>query len=437
MTELLFDHITFREDSLDTGRSLWFVCDVYDVEALGENAVCIARGAEGFETVLPACREFFQKFPSVFLALADDSVREIVLEAFDEYIPDVTVLMPTKGAFRGHHNVREVLLAGGAEAVDRLMIGAVERPRKGLLDVADIEAIYQNSVPSVQSGFRELDRAIGGFYSSELSVWTGKRGGGKSTLIGQLLLEAIDQGQRVCAYSGELSAWRFKQWVLLQAAGMDHIERRVDRFSDQEYYMVPKFVQDKIDEWWRGSFFLYDNTSPGGNDEDAIISTFEYAVRRFGCSVFLVDNMMTARFSTSRESDFYRAQSNFVGRLVEFAKKYEVHVHLVAHPRKTDGRTLTNDDIGGSGDVTNRADNVFSLERLSEADAAQKGYNTVLRVLKNRACGRELALALCFDGASRRFYRPGKVRKYGWESMEQEEIGEIGVSDDIPKEFLN
>ena len=201
--------------------------------------------------------------------------------------------------------------------------------------------------------------------------------------------------------------------------------------------MVPKFVQDKVDEWWRGSFFLYDNTSPGGNDEDAIISTFEYAVRRFGCSVFLVDNLMTARFSTSRESDFYRAQSNFVGRLVEFAKKYEVHVHLVAHPRKTDGRTLTNDDIGGSGDVTNRADNTFSLERLSEADAAQKGYNAVLRVLKNRACGRELALALCFDGASRRFYRPGMVRKYGWESMEQEEIGEIGVSDDIPKEFLN
>ena len=47
---------------------------------------------------------------------------------------------------------------------------------------------------------------------------------------------------------------------------------------------------------------------------------------------------------------------------MEFAKKNEVHVHLVAHPRKGDNdkkKLLTADDIGGSADITNRADNAF------------------------------------------------------------------------------
>lgn len=44
-------------------------------------------------------------------------------------------------------------------------------------------------------GIPNLDRATGGAVMGELSVWTGKRGEGKSTLLDQFLLEAIDQGE--------------------------------------------------------------------------------------------------------------------------------------------------------------------------------------------------------------------------------------------------
>ena len=79
---------------------------------------------------------------------------------------------------------------------------------------------------------------------------------------------------------------------------------------------------------------------------------------------------MSARFGASNDGDFYRGQSNFVGRLVEFAKREEVHVHLVAHPRKNDGKAMLDaDEVGGSGDITNRAYNVFSLQRLTDQEA--------------------------------------------------------------------
>jgi twinkle protein len=129
---------------------------------------------------------------------------------------------------------------------------------------------------------------------------------------------------------------------------------------------------------------------------------------------------MTARFSTSAERDFFRAQSNFTGRLVEFAKKFEVHVHLVAHPRKAQGN-LEADDVSGSGDITNRADNVFSLDRLDEKDARAKGYDAALKVLKNRSFGETPHIGLCYDPATRRYRKPGEEEKhYAWEFLHQQ-----------------
>ena len=155
---------------------------------------------------------------------------------------------------------------------------------------------------------------IGGFYPGELSVWTGKRDGGKSTLLGQLLLEALDQGFPVCAYSGELPTWRFKHWISLQAAGPGNVVERKDRASGKTFYTVPQMIQRRLDEWWAGRFWLYDNRL--ANDDGSILRIFEYAVRRYGCCVFLVDNLMTARLAAS-ERNFYRAQGAFTGRLVE------------------------------------------------------------------------------------------------------------------------
>ena len=414
--------LLFFEDKLDTERSLWFFRDAEDVAAVEENAVCLASGAD-FSS-FRRCKDFLKSFPSVFIALAETELRDGVVAALDECVPGLSILLPRDGAFGKHKFAREVLEAGGVAAFDRLLADAIERPMPGLLELSGVENVDPLSLPSVLSGVPALDSLIGGFYPSELSVWTGKRGGGKSTLLGQLLVEAVNQGQRVCAYSGELSAWRFREWIYLQAAGPAFIERKADKFSGREFYSVSPFARKKLDAWFARKFFLCDNSAPGGNSGDAIFSLFSYAVRRYGCAVFLVDNLMSARFGASNDGDFYRGQSNFVGRLVEFAKREEVHVHLVAHPRKNDGKAMLDaDEVGGSGDITNRADNVFSLQRLTEQEAEEKGCGTVLRVLKNRSFGATAAIGMDFDPVSRRFFRAGAgnpVKQYGWELCGQQ-----------------
>lgn len=426
--QTLFDAsewLTYFPEQLDTRRSLWFVRDALDVDAIKGNAVSLSIGCELDD--LQKCEPFFSAFPSVFLALADEEIADATADMFAEYVPTISVLTPKKGVFGSHQYVRDLMNSGGEKAVNRLLMGAVERNASGLLDIADVEHTDPMSVPTVLSGIKALDRSIGGFAAGELSVWTGKRGSGKSTLLGQILLEAISQGHNVCAYSGELSAWRFKQWTALQAAGPDHVELATDRYSGKSFYRVTENAMQKIDDWWRQRFFLYDNKIAAASDENSILGVFEYAVRRYGCSVFLVDNLMTARFSTSAERDFFRAQSNFTGRLVEFAKKFEVHVHLVAHPRKSQGN-LEADDVSGSGDITNRADNVFSLDRLSEQDAQVQGYDAALKVLKNRSFGETPHIGLCYDSATRRYRKPEEPdKRYGWEPLanfKQETIDE-------------
>ena len=419
--QTLFDAsqwLIYFPEKLDTKRSLWFVRDVFDVDAVQGNAVSLAIGCEPED--LQYCEPFFSAFPSVFVAVSEPELADATADMLAEYVPSASILTPKKGAFGSHKTVKAVFESGGEKAVNRLLMGAVERNASGLLDIADVERTDPMSVPAVLSGIKALDRTIGGFAASELSVWTGKRGSGKSTLLGQLLLDAIDQGHNVCAYSGELSAWRFKQWTALQAAGSANVEMATDRFSGKSFYRVTDDAMPKIDEWWRQRFFLYDNKIAAASDENSILSVFEYAVRRYGCSVFLVDNLMTARFSTSAERDFFRAQSNFTGRLVEFAKKFEVHVHLVAHPRKAQGH-LEADDVSGSGDITNRADNVFSLDRLSEQDAQVQGYDAALKVLKNRSFGDTPHIGLRYDPATRRYVKPGEEEKhYAWEFLNRE-----------------
>ena len=211
---MLFDAttwLTYFPEQLDTCRSLWLMRDVLDVDTVKENAVCLGVGVDDL-SCFAECAPFLRAFPSVFLAIPEENVRTILAEAFEEYVPGLRILLPRNGAFGKHERVRDILGSGGQPAVDRLLAEAVERPMPGLLDLSDVEAMDLASLPSVLSGIPALDMRIGGFYGGELSVWTGKRGGGKSTLLGQLLVEALDQGQRVCAYSGELAAWRFK-WI--------------------------------------------------------------------------------------------------------------------------------------------------------------------------------------------------------------------------------
>lgn len=363
-----------------------------------------------------ACGEFVGQFPFILVAVPPGSAqREIAEELLARF--GAFVCLPSDEAWLGCATVRELREKGGIKAVERLLLGCRELPVNGLLNIADVEQEEPVSKNRTLSGLPALDRAVGGFSGGELSVWTGKRGEGKSTLLSQFIPEAVARGKRVCVYSGEMPAAAFKSILYQQIAGSSSIYQQEDKATGKTLHVVSDAARVQINQWLDRRVFITDIRTANAHDEDNILSLFEYACRRWHCSSFIVDNVMTAALKDEVKLGQWRAQSVFAARLVAFAKRFDVHVHLVAHPRKTRDGNFDSDDVAGTADLTNRADNVFRVGRVPEEKAAEMGCSAGIRILKNRRHGDWGTVQLDFDPVTRRFYQAGgsPCRKFDWE----------------------
>lgn len=182
------------------------------------------------------------------------------------------------------------------------------------------------------------------FRPSEVTVLTGWNGDGKSLLLSMLELCAADQGARICKFSGEMTAEQ--TWV--RAVKQLAVKERPDR-ERIEHCM----------SWMDGRIWLYD--VKGSADRVKMLEAFEYAARRFGCDVFIIDSFMKCGI----DEDDYNAQKAFMEVLIDFADRMGVHVVIVAHPRKpkSDAERPGKYDVAGSGNITNLAHNVWSAWR--------------------------------------------------------------------------
>lgn len=228
----------------------------------------------------------------------------------------------------------------------------------------------------------------------------------KSTLSGPLCLNAISQGETVCVYSGELNAYKFLEWIMLQATERKYIEYKTDARSGKNICCVSAEIQKRIKKWLEGKFYLYDNSIVTDEKQtDSILKVFEACARRYGTKTFICDNLMSALVSADEEN---KAQAKFTAQLKAFANKYKAHVIVIAHPRKTAaGATFTSDDVSGSSAITNLADVVLNVEK------SPKG----IRVTKNRDFGITGFIPTCYDPANRRIFQlnTGDKVVYGWD----------------------
>lgn len=383
-------------------------------EAGVPNVVSVPNGSQGLDCV-DNCWEWLERFSEVIIWPDNDEPGHEMAQKLIKRLGEWRCRIVQSE----HKDANDHLQAEGKESVIEAVVAAKEVPVAGIVRLSDVKALDLESQEKVLSVVRAINERVGGYMMGQLSVWTGTNGSGKSTFLGQELLYAIDQGYAVCAYSGELPSALFRYWIDVQAAGPDHLDTYVDRQTERMWKRPDPSVIDRIRMWYRDKFFLYE--SNGAFTLDDLMRVFTYAVRRYDCRVFLADNLMTM-MGGATESEYYRRQSDTVARLIEFAHQYNVHVHLVAHPRKTTGR-LTKMDVAGSGDITNRADNVFAIYRVSREEKAQ-GWDcdAVLDVFKARFTGmQDFEVKLGFDEDSKRFYqssnRMSLYRKFGWERV--------------------
>ncbi len=278
---------------------------------------------------------------------------------------------------------------------------------------------------SIETGITKLDRKIIGLNKGEVSCVSGLRGSGKSSLMSQIALEAVQRKYKTALFSGELSENRVLEWLQLQAAGKLYTQPT----KYENYFYVDDKTKYYINKWLDNKIYIYNNNY--GNDAQKILNSVEQCITKNKVDLVILDNLMSMNLE-SLSGDKYERQTKLVLGLVRYAQDNDVHILFVAHPRKSIG-FLRLEDISGTADLTNAVENVFIVHRVNMDFKAKSkltfgwrddndlyNYTNVIEVCKNRDLGiQDYFVGLQFEVESKRFLNEKyETKHYDWEELQ-------------------
>lgn len=296
---------------------------------------------------------------------------------------------------------------------------------KKWLSMRDIKFYDPSKVISIPTGFLDLDKAITGLILGEVSLVSGVNGSGKSSWLNVVMMNAVQRGFNVALWSGELVDFKLKGWLDQVAAGKNHV---VKNTSYDNVYYTPRNISEKISEWMENKFFLYNNNY--GCKWEQIVHDVKDVVTNKGVKLVVIDNLMALDID-GLDGDKYGKQKKFIIDICDMAKQMNIHVILVAHPRK-ETTLLRKESISGTADLTNAVDNCFLVHRVGEDFVRRASeffgkektlryaeYSNVIEVCKNRSMGVvDYLVGMYYEVESRRFKNSrAEYIVYGWQEQ--------------------
>lgn len=230
----------------------------------------------------------------------------------------------------------------------------------------------------------------------KLSIIAGANGSGKSLLWGQVLNSLMAQGRKVVIASLEMQPKQTLYRMICQSATCKASKQYCEKWLNHH----------------AGKLWIYDQLDKV--DTDRILGMAHFAAHNLGATDIVIDSL--TKCGVGR--DDYTKQAEFVDRLQWCAKKWNIHIHLVAHMRKpSEGSKQDKYSIRGASEISDLADNVYIVARnfqkeevvhMIEAGAPineemnkiLEGADATLAVAKNRDYGEQRTFKLWFDKTS-------------------------------------
>jgi twinkle protein len=252
----------------------------------------------------------------------------------------------------------------------------VKRPDEYFAQVADIQFNPHKAGAPLpwQFKFRNSDFR---FRPAEITVWAGANATGKSMLTSQLAIELSAAGEPCCLASFEMAGGMTAYRLMRQLVGIptDEEEARTALLS------------------LRNRIWIFDQQRRVTYDEMYKLAYF--CAKKLHVKHLFIDSLMMCVDGT----DDYNGQKNFVYQLTQIAQHLEIHIHLIAHMRKGSVNAKVNeeqDNIAGTGAITDLAFNVFTITPNREKKAARlqgdinrlnelaKEYDIIMKLTKHR-----------------------------------------------------
>ena len=277
-----------------------------------------------------------------------------------------------------------------------------------------------------------------------ITIWTGLTNAGKTTVMTMIAKKTIEQGERVFFFNGEQTKEDFKNNLYIQASNKKDLVRVQYRNSIVNDTFVTKAKAQELEKIYGNKIFIFNNES--ARDIDTLLYAMEEVRKREKIRVFFLDNFMQIDI---KSDNVFQEQTNIMEKLRTFAVNKKVHIHLVAHPRKTERFQvrLSEHDILGSSNLSNKAGNIISIMRMDkirndnkEKEKLEKELfnldydlntvDTVLEIIKTKGQNFKTSLVgLQYDRElrtftpSRKLYNEEKEKiKYNYENSSKEEL---------------
>ena len=436
-----FSPVLFNMNKCDPSKPLYIQEGEGDclsvIEAGYTNVVSVPNGSQNMQWIEENW-DWLSQFPKIIIWSDNDEPgkkmrKEAIhrLGSWRTYYIEITDHVPDEYAekypqLKGKliKDANELLFYYGKEKVLSYLNNPLELPVENVSDLSKAEDFDINNAEGLYTGIKDLDNQIYKIVFGTVNIITGKSGEGKSVFVNQIAIcQALQQGYDVFVFSGELPTPHLKNWVETNMIGRENItmENGHIRHLNTE-------ARNKMRQWYSGRVMVYDDSYD--TTAKALLIKMEEMARKFGTKVFLIDNLMMVDLECSEEGRL-QAEKNFIKELIFFAKKFNVLVFLVAHPRKIGGDIrISKEDIAGSSNIVNLAHTVFSVHRYTKQEKEgeekpngeyfkgkePKEYDTVVEVLKNRITGLLPECEMYFDYNSYRFYRtPEELwMRYKW-----------------------
>lgn len=295
----------------------------------------------------------------------------------------------------------------------------------------EIEDEDRSNIVTIPSGITQYDKECCGFDKPSLTVWSGNNGSAKSTLLNQIGLNAVNSGFIVAYYSGELRGKKLKRWLVRQAAGKHNNIK--SQYNDYDYY-VRDSAKRKIEEWLKGR--LYNYNTKYSHEIDVVCSEVEKIVKEKHVDMLIMDNLSSLDID-DEGGGVNEQQKAAIKKVLRLANELEIAVHLVVHPKKSEGY-LRKNDVSGVKTLTDLADNVLFCHRWNQdtqtaakefmppsifAELVASGTTNIVEVIKHREFGEAEGhiYKLYYESESKRLKNfIAENVKYGWEEIESQ-----------------
>ncbi len=340
----------------------------------------------------------FGEVNKVILATDADEAGELLQEELITILGQprcATLVYPLrhKGATERCKDLGEVLQRYGASGVAQTIEAAKYIPITGYYNIGNLPPRPKLEVVKLRSLGDDFYRHIG-ICRRQISVWTGEPNDGKTTLL-KAVLWALN---------------RERDWTAAAAFFEDDADSQTKPdmlalFAGRELGPGPE--EDAAMEDLERVFHVIEADENATTTVDYWLTRAEAAVRRDGADIVVLDPFseldLTLAGSRASETELIRQT---VMELRRFAKRFNVHVAIVAHPRKFEEyggtkKMAHGNDVAGSLHFRARCDLGITVQRDADID-----YMTNVWVWKSRRqkeMGPTGKFSLLFHPSSGRF----------------------------------